>query len=81
MHAHLHRPLAADACEGAGLELVITLGTGLGSALFHEGHLAPHLELAHHPFRDGETYNEQVGERARKTMIVTSSSWSASCAR
>ncbi len=58
----------AAVISGQGLELVITLGTGLGTALFHEGEVAPHLELAHHPFRKGETYNEQVGEAARKRV-------------
>lgn len=58
----------AAVISGEGLELVITLGTGLGTALFEDGHLAPHLELAHHPFRKGETYNEQVGNAARKQV-------------
>lgn len=49
---------------GHGLEMVITFGTGVGSALFMDGRLAPHLELAHHPFRKGETYNEQLGDAA-----------------
>jgi polyphosphate glucokinase len=46
--------------EGAGVELVLTLGTGLGSALFVNGHLVPNLELGHHPFQKGETYEERV---------------------
>jgi polyphosphate glucokinase len=50
--------------SGKGLEFVLTLGTGLGTALFEDGILAPHLELAHHPFRKGDTYNEQIGEAA-----------------
>lgn len=58
----------AAVISGEGLELVITLGTGLGTALFEDGRLAPHLELAHHPFRKGETYNEQVGNAARKRI-------------
>lgn len=53
---------------GDGLELVITLGTGFGTALFFAGSLMPHLELAHQPFRKGETYNEQLGEKARKEI-------------
>jgi len=53
---------------GDGLELVITLGTGLGTALFSEGRLAPHLELAQHPFRKGQTYNEQLGDAARRRV-------------
>ncbi len=50
--------------SGHGLEMVVTLGTGVGTALFLEGALAPHLELAHHPFRKGDTYNEQIGDAA-----------------
>lgn len=53
---------------GTGLELVITLGTGFGTAVFLDGQLLPHLEIAHQPFRKGETYNDQLGERARKTI-------------
>lgn len=51
---------------GKGVELVITLGTGFGTALYLDGRLAPHLELAHHPFRKGETYEEQLGNAARR---------------
>jgi polyphosphate glucokinase len=46
---------------GKGVELVLTLGTGLGSALFIEGHLVPNLEMGHHPFRKGRTYEEYLG--------------------
>lgn len=44
-----------------GVELVITLGTGFGSALFLDGKLVPNLELGHHCFRKGETYEQQLG--------------------
>ena len=47
-----------------GLEMVITLGTGFGTALLKDGVLLPHLELAHHPFRKDKTYDEYVGEKA-----------------
>ena len=52
------------AIGGQGLELVVTLGTGVGTALFRNGDLMPHLELAHHPFRDDKTYNEYLGKVA-----------------
>lgn len=52
------------AVSGQGLELVITLGTGFGSALFLAGKLVPNLELGHHEFRKGETYEEQLGRAA-----------------
>lgn len=56
------------AVEGTGLEMVITLGTGFGSALFMDGELAPHLEIAHLPFRKDKTYDEQIGDKARKKV-------------
>jgi polyphosphate glucokinase len=52
------------AIEGKGVELTITLGTGVGSGLFLEGMLVPNLELGHHAFRKCETYEEQLGQRA-----------------
>src|SRR6202167_4278812 len=58
----------AAVVSGKGLELVITLGTGFGTAAFMDGQLLPHLEIAHQPFRKGETYNEQLGEAARKSV-------------
>jgi polyphosphate glucokinase len=52
------------AIQGQGVELVLTLGTGLGSALFTDGHLVPGLELAHHPWRKkGMTYEDYLGRR------------------
>ena len=58
----------AAVVTGKGLEMVVTLGTGVGTALFYNGSLAPHLELAHHPFRRDETYNEQIGDAARRRI-------------
>lgn len=52
------------AISGQGVEMVITLGTGVGSALFIDGKLVPNMELGHHPFRKGETYEEQLGREA-----------------
>ena len=52
--------------SGQGVELIITLGTGFGTGLYEDGRLAPHLEFAHHPFRKGETYEDQLGNAARK---------------
>lgn len=51
------------AIRGKGVELVITLGTGFGSALFAGGHLMPGLELAHHPWRKDKTYEDYLGKR------------------
>lgn len=54
--------------EGRGTELVLTLGTGLGSALFVNGHLVPNLELGHHPLRKDQTYEELVSNAERKRI-------------
>jgi polyphosphate glucokinase len=52
--------------RGRGLEVVLTLGTGVGSAVFDRGRPAPHLELAHHPLHNGKTYDEYLGNEARR---------------
>jgi polyphosphate glucokinase len=52
------------AARGNGVEVVITLGTGLGSAILVDGWLGPHLEISQHPFRKGETYDQQLGNAA-----------------
>ena len=52
------------AIEGKGLELVATLGTGVGTGLFRDGELMPHLELAHHPVHKGKDYNKYLGKKA-----------------
>jgi polyphosphate glucokinase len=44
------------------------VGTGLGSAVFSNGALAPHLELAQHPIHTVETYNDYVGNGARHAL-------------
>ncbi len=52
------------AISGQGVELVITLGTGFGSALFLNGRLVSNLEMGHHEFRNEETYEQQLGRAA-----------------
>ena len=53
-----------------GLEMVITLGTGFGTALLFNGHLLPHLELAHHPITRNKTYDDFIGDGALKKIGV-----------
>lgn len=48
-----------------GRMLFLGLGTGLGSAIIMEGHLQP-LELAHLPYKKKRTFEEYLGEEARK---------------
>jgi polyphosphate glucokinase len=58
----------AGAVAGVGLEFIMTLGTGVGTAAFMDGRLALHLELAHHPLASGETYNEYLGDAAMRAI-------------
>ncbi|MDR1186343.1 MAG: ROK family protein [Bifidobacteriaceae bacterium] len=53
---------------GTGTELMLTLGTGLGTALFDGGRLAPHLEMSHAPARRWTTFDEFIGERERLAL-------------
>lgn len=50
--------------EGKGFELVITLGTGFGTALLFNGSLLPHLEFSHQPFGKSDSYDKYIGEAA-----------------
>ncbi len=53
--------------SGSGLECVITLGTGMGFAIFDDGRPAPHLELSQHPSHRSRTYDEWLGNAALKS--------------
>jgi polyphosphate glucokinase len=50
---------------GGGSMLFLGLGTGLGAALMVDGVIAP-LELSHLPYRHGRSFENQVGDRARR---------------
>lgn len=51
-----------------GLEVVFTLGTGLGCAVYDDGRLAPHLEMSHAPVRKGRTYDTWMGKAELKRL-------------
>ncbi len=53
--------------SGQGLELVITLGTGFGTALLLDGRLLPHLEIGQHPVTKTKNYDQYVGDQALQT--------------
>jgi polyphosphate glucokinase len=52
--------------RGKGLECVLTLGTGFGSAMYRDGELMPHLELGQHPIWKSKTYDQYLGAAALK---------------
>jgi polyphosphate glucokinase len=58
----------AAVVKGHGYEVVITLGTGFGTAFFMDGRLMPHMEFAHVNFEKQRTFNERLGEPVRKKI-------------
>jgi len=51
--------------SGTGMELVITLGTGVGCAVFFDGALLPHMELSHGRFGEGLSIEVACGDNQR----------------
>jgi polyphosphate glucokinase len=49
--------------SGKGFEIVVTLGTGFGTAVLYNGELLPHLELAHHPVTKIKDYDAYIGDK------------------
>jgi polyphosphate glucokinase len=54
--------------SGKGVEMMITLGTGFGSAILNNGVLIPHLEIAHHPITKTKDYDMYIGEQELKRI-------------
>ena len=58
----------AGIIRGTGLEVVMTLGTGLGFAVFDGGRLAPHFEMSRVPVKRNVDYDLWIGEHIRRTI-------------
>ena len=58
----------AGVVAGTGFEVMLTLGTGLGCAIFDGGKLLPHIEFSHAPIRRGTMYDEWIGEHERRRL-------------
>jgi polyphosphate glucokinase len=56
--------------SGRGMELVITLGTGIGTAVFFDGVLLPHMELSHGTF-GGTSIEVACGDHERHKIGKT----------
>src|SRR3954452_417648 len=67
--------VAHGAAKGvAGVVLVLTFGTGVGSAVFLDGKLVPNTELGHLEL-DGEDAETQIGEAARERKSLSWKKW------
>lgn len=56
------------AISGKGVELVITLGTGVGSSLFIDGRLVPNVEVGKAKLRDEEL--QRIGKKRWNRRLV-----------
>lgn len=56
--------------KGEGIEFVLTLGTGAGTAIFRDGEVMAHLELSQHPIHKDMTYDEYLGDAELKRIGV-----------
>lgn len=57
-----------------GTVLMLTLGTGIGSALFHDGVLIPNTEFGHIQYR-GKIAEHWVSNKARKDRLLEYDVW------
>jgi polyphosphate glucokinase len=60
----------------AGLVIVLTIGTGIGSALFVDGRLVPNSEIGHLELK-GRDAEERVSEAARDRLGLSWKDWAA----
>lgn len=73
-----------DACHGT--VLVLTVGTGIGSALFENGKLVPNLELGHLVMKDKSSGRNMIAEKicsdaARKKLDLSWKRWACRFSR
>ena len=54
--------------KGQGVEMVCTLGTGFGTALFHDGALLPHMDLSHLAVHKKSDLDVYAGDKARRKL-------------
>lgn len=69
-----------SAREVDGLAIVITLGTGIGGALLHDGKLVPNVELGHLQI-DGRVAEHVASARAREVLGLSWADWAAGVSR
>ena len=58
-----------------GVVIMLTLGTGIGSAIFVDGHLLPNTEFGHLPIR-GKDAEDRASDRIRKEEDLNWKQWS-----
>lgn len=58
-----------------GTVVMITLGTGIGSAVFLDGKLLPNTEFGHVLYKNGEIFEKYASDGVRKKENLSRSQW------
>ncbi len=58
-----------------GVVLLITIGTGLGSALFYKGMLIPNTEMGHLIWKGGKSAEAYASSGARERLKISRKDW------
>ncbi len=58
-----------------GTVVMITLGTGIGSAVFLDGRLLPNTEFGHVLYKNGEIFEKYASDGVRKKEKLSRSQW------
>jgi polyphosphate glucokinase len=64
-----------EGAEQSGVVLLITIGTGLGTAFFTDGKLLPNTELGHLYLRNGKKSEHYASDAVRKTEDLSWKRW------
>ncbi|HKJ06397.1 MAG TPA: ROK family protein, partial [Flavobacteriaceae bacterium] len=59
----------------AGVVVVITIGTGIGSAVFLDGNLLQNTELGHVLYKNGKSYEKYAADSVRKKEKLSRKQW------
>ena len=60
--------------DNKGVVLIITVGTGIGTSLFSDGHLVPNLEIGHLEIK-GEDSEKKLSDARRKREELSWKQW------
>lgn len=58
-----------------GLVILITIGTGLGTAVFHKGTMIPNTELGHLKWNNGKSVEQYCSSGARERLKISRKEW------
>ncbi|NOU61372.1 polyphosphate--glucose phosphotransferase [Marinifilum caeruleilacunae] len=61
--------------DKSGLVVMVTIGTGLGSGVFYNGHLLPNFELGQLKYKNGKIIEKYAADSVRKKEELSFPEW------